>query len=129
MSKFTANLLELYWNSNVGFSSITEEEADDLEQVQKAACRLILKEKYKNYESALENLKLPNLKTRRETLALKFAKKCMSIPEMTDLFHKPKLKIHNTRSSETCEVKFASKSRLFNSAVPTLQRIINKHTT
>ena len=39
----------LEFNSNVWFSSITEEESDDLERVQRNACKIILGNKYIDY--------------------------------------------------------------------------------
>ena len=45
--------------------SITEAEVDDIECVQKVACKIILKESYISYESALVILKLVNLRERR----------------------------------------------------------------
>ena len=41
----------------IWYSSITEEDREDLERVQKNACRNILKEKYLNYELSLLSLK------------------------------------------------------------------------
>ena len=48
------------WNS-----SITENEKNDIERVQKVACKLILKNNYENYDTALEQLKLTRLSDRR----------------------------------------------------------------
>jgi hypothetical protein len=53
------------FNSNVWFSSITQEEKNNLERVQRIACMIILKENYINYENALNKLKLQNLSDRR----------------------------------------------------------------
>ena len=47
----------------------------DLERVQKSALKLILKEKYHNYITALLSLNIESLYDRREQLCLKFAKK------------------------------------------------------
>ena len=43
----------LEYNSNVWFSSITEEEIEDLERVQHIACKMILKDEYSDYDTAL----------------------------------------------------------------------------
>ena len=43
-------------NCVVWHSSITEEENDDLERVQKCSLRVILQERYTSYEEALEAL-------------------------------------------------------------------------
>ena len=82
----------LEFNSNVWFSSITEDESEDLERIQKNACRLILKSEYKDYKSALQELKLDSLKERRLYLAKRFAKKCVKVEEMNDVFKPNKIK-------------------------------------
>ena len=55
-------------------SSITQENEEDLERTQKSFARLVLGDKYSNYESALIRLDLEDLVTRRRTLMIKFAK-------------------------------------------------------
>ena len=59
----------LEFNSNVWFSSITIEESDNIERVQKIAFRIILKENYESYENALIQLNLQTLSERRTMLA------------------------------------------------------------
>ena len=58
----------------------------DLERVQKIALKIILKEKYKNYENALNTLELETLKYRREKLCFAFAQKCLKNKKMKHLF-------------------------------------------
>ena len=80
------NLVQIYtmyirsvleYNSNVWFSSITNEERDHLERVQKVACRIILKREYTTYTVALQTLNLLSLSDRRQMLAKRFALKCV----------------------------------------------------
>ena len=63
----------LEYNSNVWFSSITMEEREDIERVQKVACRIILKDEYSGYSEALKSLNLISLSDRRQILAKRFA--------------------------------------------------------
>ena len=65
----------LEFNSNVWFSSITQEEEDDLERVQRVACHIILNCEYENYSKSLITLKLENLKTRRSKTCTQFCQK------------------------------------------------------
>ena len=65
------------WNS-----SLTLENSNDLERVQKVALKIILKENYINYEHALKTLELETLQSRREHLCLKFAQKSFRNPKM-----------------------------------------------
>ena len=60
------------WNS-----SLTEENCDDLERVQKAAVRIIVGKNYTNYENALLKADLEPLKIRRDKLSKTFAEKCL----------------------------------------------------
>ena len=57
------------WNSR-----LTMENIADLERVQKSALRIILNNKYNNYNDALEMINLDTLEERRKYLCLKFAK-------------------------------------------------------
>ena len=57
-------------NSNVWTHSITQEETNDIERIQKVACRIILKDDYDGYDSALAKLNLETLETRRQSLSL-----------------------------------------------------------
>ena len=56
-------------------SSISKENEEDLERAQKSFAKLVLREKYQNYESALRRLDLEDLGSRRKTLMLKFCRR------------------------------------------------------
>ena len=55
-------------------TSISKENTEDLERTQKSFLKLILKEKYKDYENALILLNLESLETRRKEMCLNFKK-------------------------------------------------------
>ena len=57
----------------------------DLERVQKNALRNILQEKYIDYGTALETLKLETLEKRREKLLLKYGKQCIKLEQTRNL--------------------------------------------
>ena len=81
---FIRNILEqssVVWNS-----SLSQENSDDLERVQKSAVRIILGKDYVNYEEALERVDLESLKDRREILSKIFAKKCLENKKTRDKF-------------------------------------------
>ena len=61
----------------VWHSSLTQENSEDLERVQKCAARIIMGNEYKNYEDALQKISLDTLKERRNTLCINFARKCL----------------------------------------------------
>ena len=59
----------------VWHSSLTNENKEDLERIQKSAFRIILGNRYKNYQNALNLLEMDTLESRREHLCLVFAQK------------------------------------------------------
>ena len=61
----------------VWHSSLAKQDSKDIERVQKAACKVILKEYYEDYDKALKLLRLKKLKDRRQNLFLNFAKNCL----------------------------------------------------
>ena len=65
------------------------------------------------------------MKERRHSLAKRFEKKALKLDEMKDVFKPTNNKQHEMRHTNNIDVKFAAKSRLYNSSVPTLQRMIN----
>ena len=73
-------------SSTVWHSSLTVEDSQDIERVQKSAVRTILKQEYSNYEDALDILHLETLSERREKMYLKFATNCLKNELTSDLF-------------------------------------------
>ena len=109
------------WNS-----SLTMENSNDLERVQKAAIRIILGNKYESYEQGLEEVDLPKLTERRNELCLKFAQKCTQSEKTENLFPL-KVKNHDmeVRKPEKFIVKHANTERLKKSAIPNMQKMLN----
>ena len=56
-------------------SSLTQENSNDLERVQKTAIKIIMSRNYESYESALEQLNLKSLSERRTDLKFNICKK------------------------------------------------------
>ena len=71
---------------------------------------------------------MDSLEDKRNKLCLKFALKCRTNPYISELF-KPKQKEHNMilRNEELVKVNFTNTERYKHSAVPFLQRLLNKH--
>ena len=111
----------------VWHNSLTKAESSSLERVQKTAVRLILKERYKNYEDALKILKLDNLEKRRDKLTLNLAKSSLKIQKMNRLF--PLNEKHHEmtkRNYEKFKVRKTKTERYNNSAVISMQRMLNE---
>ena len=108
------------WNFN-----ITKAEENDIERVQKVACKIILQSSYTSYEDALNILGLENLKERRSRLCLKFAKRCLKYEKTRDMFPLNTPNTHDSRSHEKFQVNHAKTGRLLDSAIPQMQRMLN----
>ena len=67
-------------------SSLTEENREDLERVQKAALKVILKKDYLSYEDALKVTNLQSLDERRQMIAMRFANNCLKNENYSKLF-------------------------------------------
>ena len=107
--------------------SITQEERINIERVQKSACHIILGDTYHSYENALQHLGLDNLETRRTKLSYKFALKSEK-HEKFKFWFKPIKKSINTRMEPNkCQDVRAKHSRLFNSPISYLTRLLNWH--
>ena len=63
---FIRSVLE--YGAVVWHSSLSQNNKSDIERVQKSALKVILKEKYTDYNSAFKELKLETLSKRREVL-------------------------------------------------------------
>ena len=116
--------------STVFHSSLTVEQSQDLERIQKTCLKVILGDNYVSYAAALEMTGLETLHERREQRCRKFALKCIKHPTNHRLFPKNTNQEMNgmeVRNRERFEVNFARTESYRKSAIPYCQRILNKH--
>ena len=114
-------------SSVIWHSSLTSDNQNDIERIQKNALRIILGDQYKSYKSALNSLQIESLIERREQLALKFAKNCIDNEKTKALFPlREKKHQMQVRKNEKYKVLSTKTERLKNSTVPYLQRLLNK---
>ena len=110
----------------VWHSSLTQENIEDLERVQKTAVKIILGSNYKGYEEGLRQLGLETLDKRREQLCLNFAKKCVKNERLQHMFPlKTKSHSMKTRKPEKFKVYKANNERYKNSAIIYMQNLLN----
>ena len=115
-------------SATVWHSSLSKENRDDLERVQKTAFRIILGERFKTYKKALQLLDLQTLDERREQLCLTFAKRASKHPKFMHFFPlNQKSHQMNTRNFEKFKVHYAHTERLKNSAIIYMQKLLNEH--
>ena len=139
-SRFTSNIRDLKQiyisqirskleqSAVVWHSSLTQKNENDLERIQKAALKVILKERYQNYSDALMTLNIKSLKMRREELCLKFAKSCLKTEKFKKFFPLNK-KDHSMsmRNSERFALEKYGSVRYRDSALPYMKRLLNKY--
>ena len=105
--------------------SLTKQQSDELEMIQKKCFAIILGSAYKSYNSALKTLSQEKLCDRRLKLCLNFAIKCTKHPRHSDLFLKnPRFIPSSKRKQKFIEPKCLT-TRYYNSAVPYLTRLLN----
>ena len=113
-------------SSVVWSSSLTQQEENSLERVQKIALRIVYQENYISYENALQMSNFTTIKKRFEILLYRFAVKCVKTPKTQHMIPFKKEPARGRRK-ETYEVPIARKERLFKSSIPTMARLLNKN--
>ena len=112
----------------VWHSSLSIENSNDLERVQKASIRLIMGKIHTNYENSLKLLGLKTLKERRIKLCLNFAKKTTRSVKMKHMFPlRKEYRNAKRRFTEMFVVKKANTQRLKNSSIPYMQKLLNEN--
>ena len=108
---FVRSILEQ--SATVWQSSLSQENANDLERVQKSALKIILNWSYKSYEQSLAQLDIQTLNDRREMLCLNFALECVKNEKMKNMFPVSE-KTHRmpTRDENVYKVHHANTGRL-----------------
>ena len=103
------------------YTLLTKEQEEEFERVQKVACKIILKDQYQSYRNALQILDLENLSQRRTKLCKKFALNSLKFAKSKDMFP-----LDEGRNKKKFKVDFTRHSRLLNSAIPQMQRLLNQ---
>ena len=112
----------------VWHASLSDENSNSLERVQKIALRIMLKESYISYQNALEKTELKLLSSRREVLCLEFAKSCTQNEKVKSMFPLNDINYHRdtARHREKYQVISGTHKRLQDSAIPYMQGLLNK---
>ena len=123
---FVRSILEQ--SATVWHSSLTKENSDDIERIQKSAVKIMLGDKYCGYKKSLEKLDIDTLKDRREQLCLKFALKASKNLKTKHMFpENEKLHAMQMRKPERFKVDHAKTERLKNSSIIFMQHLLNKY--
>ena len=111
-------------------SSLTVEQATDIERAHTTCLKVILNDNYVSYPAALEMTGMMTLHDRREKRCLDFALKCVRHPINRKMFPLNRNILNENievRKREIFEVNFARTSSYLKSAVPFCQRKLNDH--
>ena len=111
-------------------SSLTQQQSDKLEKIQKTCLKVILGDMYVSYTAALEMCGLQTLYERRLKRCLDFSLKCVKHPRNRRMFPlNPVTNDHFVRRKEIFQVNFARTETYQKSAIPFCQRLLNQHFT
>ena len=108
-------------------SSLNITQKQQLERVQKRACKIILGQAYEGYENALATLSLPTLSQRHKQALYKFGKDLLTHPRHRNFL--PQVALPPTRvtrhQNTLVPIKAQRTDRYKNSAIPTIVSLIN----
>ena len=107
--------------------SLTLEQRQKIEMVQKKAFAIILGREYHSYETALSTLNQERLDTRRERLCLSFAVKCTKSYKHMPMFPTNIFARENMRHSKRYQERICRTSRHYRSPIPYLTRLLNRN--
>ena len=123
---YIRSLLE--YCSTLWHSSLTLDQRNRIENVQKLCLKVILGSEYFSYEAALELCNLETLSERREKRCLNFGLKSLLHPRHAKMFPvNPNMDKYDTRNSEHFQVNWASTEQYRKSAIPYIQRKLNTY--
>ena len=132
----TEDLIDIYklfirscleYCSVVYHSSLTIEQSNKLERVQKTCLKVILGDNYVSYEAALEMSGLESLFIRRTRRCLNFSLGCLKYSKTSKLFPLNQNQEKSVRNHEKFHVNFAKTSKYQHSAIPYCQKLLNEH--
>ena len=123
---FVRSLLEQ--SASVWHSSLTEQDSEALERVQKSAIKIILGNRYIGYRKSLQKLDLETLHERREKICLNFAQRCLKNPKTKHWFPE-NIKSHQmeTRNKEKYSIPNANTERYRKSPIIYMQHLLNEN--
>ena len=111
-------------------SSLTNEQSDSIERIQKVCLKVILGDNFIDYEAALEMTGLKTLFQRREERCLNFSLKSLKHPVHKRMFPHTTMilgKPNYLRERKVFEENFARTEAYKNSTIPYCRRLLNTH--
>ena len=115
-----AEYLSVVWHS-----SLTAEQTNKIENIQRTSLKIILDKNYVDYSAALEMTVLDNLFSRRQKRCLSFAKNSLKCPVGQALLPRNPDHDQHVRTREKFLVNFSHTENYKKSAVPYCQNLLN----
>ena len=109
----------------VWYSGLTNQQIMDIESIQKVAMRIILQDKYINYQLACQTFLAQTLADRRTKLCSKFASK--SLKSENSFFTRVGASVETRQKSDLVKEYKCNFGRYFNSPLPYLARLLNEN--
>ena len=109
----------------VWHSSLSSKNRRDIERVQKSAVKIILGNRFSDYEKGLQELNLETLDERRKQICLKFAKNCLRNERVRDMFPLNSQYQMKLRKSRKYKVNKNRTKRYQKSSIPYMQELLN----
>ena len=108
-------------------SMLTMQQSSDIERIQKIVVKIILGQRYKEYDIACHSLSISTLESRRKQLSLRFALACLKSPQHRHLFQPRKSLYYKLRNIQSFETPHCHTKRYARSPVPYLTSLLNEH--
>ena len=109
----------------VWHSGLSNQQTADIESIQKVAMRIILQNKYTNYQLACETLTAQTLAERRIKLCTKFARK--NLKSENSFFTTVGTNVETRHRSDLVKEFKCNFGRYFKSSLPYLARLLNSN--
>ena len=122
--KFIRSVLE--YSCVVWGSSLTKENCQMLERVQKTAVKLIHKDKYKTYKLSLAQFNIDSLQDRRRQLALTFAKRTLHTDYGPIMFPENEKLDRQLRTVHKYRTTKCNTTRFQQSSIPFMESLLNE---
>ena len=117
----------LEYSAPVFSSMLTHENTTDIERVQKIALKVILSDRYSDYDQACSCLSTKSLQLRRIDLSLNFALKCLKSTSHNHMFKQRRSTYYELRKIKQFEEPFCHSDRYKSSPIPYLTKLLNEH--
>ena len=121
--KHVRSILE--YGAPVWNSSLTKQEAVDIERVQKVFLHIVMGKQYENYKKALSKTGLSSLSDRRDLLCKKFAVKTQKNPKHTHWFERNIKTVNKRHNNQPFKAPHFKHERFRKSPIAYLTNLLN----